>query len=177
MIDAFVERCAVGIKTDAQNTEAGEWVATLLPQLGHGTAGGEADLDGADELGGIVGVDFLGGGAIRRDKDAMQVSRAALSFTLPQMSTQRLGALGPGEKAVDQRAQVKSRAADNDRKVMAVADFGEHLPGATSIFAGSHRLRRVDDIEQMMRCAGTFFRRRLGGADVEFCDRQRRNRN
>ena len=84
------------------------------------------------------------------------------------MSTQRLGALGPGEKAVDQRAQVKSRAADNDRKVMAVADFGEHLPGATGIFAGSHRLRRVDDIEQMMRCAGTFFRRRLGGADVEF---------
>ena len=68
LVDALVEAGAGRGEAEAQDAVAGEGVAALLPLDCHGShgsaagavmrlGGGEGDLDGADDLGDVVGVD------------------------------------------------------------------------------------------------------------------------
>ena len=45
-----------------------------------GWRGGERDFDGADDLGGVVGVDEAGGGGVEAGEDTVQVGWAALAL-------------------------------------------------------------------------------------------------
>src|ERR1035438_223925 len=77
LIDAIVERWAVGIEPDSQNAEAAQGVTALLPEIGHLLPRGEADLDGADQFGNVIGVDLFSGGAIEVAEDTVQMIGAA----------------------------------------------------------------------------------------------------
>src|SRR5476649_2606077 len=59
VIDALVQRFSVRVETNAKNAEVTEWIAALLPKAGHGRARADADLQSADHLGNIVGMDRL----------------------------------------------------------------------------------------------------------------------
>lgn len=80
-IDACIERLPFRIEAEAKDAEADEGIAALLPEFAHGTTGGKTDLDGADELGGIVGVNLCGGCGIHVEQDAVKVSGAAFFGT------------------------------------------------------------------------------------------------
>jgi len=55
LIEAVVKRGSWWVEADAEESEAGEGVAS--EDLGHGLTRGETDFDGADQLGRVVGVD------------------------------------------------------------------------------------------------------------------------
>ena len=87
-VNAGVERLAFGIETDAENAKSGEGITTLLLEFGHRPAGAEADLNRADELGGIVGVDFSRGLAIESGEHAMEVTGTARGLTFAESCAQ-----------------------------------------------------------------------------------------
>ena len=91
-----VERGAGRVEAEAQDAVAGERVAAgCCHCCGDGLAGGEGDLDGADELGRVVGVDQGGGGGVEAGEDAVQMGGdccAARARSLSRRGSWRCGA-------------------------------------------------------------------------------------
>src|SRR2546428_10148049 len=57
LIDALIKRIPIGIEAYTQNAKAEQGVATLLlPQLRHLPARGQADFNGTDQLGRVIGM-------------------------------------------------------------------------------------------------------------------------
>ena len=75
LVDALVEAIARRVEPEAQDTVARQSIATFLPLLGQGLLCGKRDLDGANDLGDVVGVDRRCCGWIKPGEDAMQVGR------------------------------------------------------------------------------------------------------
>jgi hypothetical protein len=119
VVDAGIELGAGRVETEAEDAEAGERVAALLPLAGDGLARGEGDLDGADELGRVVGVDLDGGGGVEAREDAVEMGGAGVR-ALAQLVAQRFMAGWTGEEAVEQRAQVEAGAAGDDGEAVCV---------------------------------------------------------
>ena len=157
-VDSVIERLPVGIKTETQNAEAAQGVAPPLPQFRHLLSRRQAYLDGPDELGHIVGMNFLGSGAIQALQNAMQIIRAACCCALSQALSQFFGALRAGEKSFEQGAEVESGSAHQNRQMAAHFDLIKHLPRLAGIFAGRDMARGRDAIEQVMRQRGLFLR-------------------
>src|SRR5258708_28934377 len=124
LIDALVERGAVRIEADSQNAKALQRVAPLLPQFGHSLARPtlprlQTDFDGANELWRIVGMNLVRRFVIEMAQNPVQIIRAELGYTLPQTLPQFFRSLGPGEESFQQRSQIESGPAHNDRQTPA----------------------------------------------------------
>ena len=106
-----VERLARRVEPEFEGAVAVQGVAALGEELGHGAAREQADLQRAHDLGDVVGVDARGGAA-RRSGASRRCERAgAAALARGQALAQRFVALGPGEQAVEQGAQIEPRAA------------------------------------------------------------------
>src|ERR1019366_1592430 len=124
-----IESLTVGIETEPQNAEAVQRIApVLLPEFCHLLARGEANLDGANELGRVVGMNLLRRGVIQAPQNAMKINGAAALCSFAQPLAQFFRALGAGEKSFEQGAQVESGSAHNNRQMAARLDFLQHLP-------------------------------------------------
>ena len=120
MVDSVIERVPIRIQTEAQNAEAAQRVApVLLPKFRHLLSRRQANLDRADELGRVVGMNLLRGGAIEAVENAMQVIRSAAVSKLSQSLTQFFRTLRTGEKSFKQGAKIEAGSADDDRQVAA----------------------------------------------------------
>src|SRR5271166_210030 len=71
-VDSVVERLPIGVKAEAPNAEAAQRFApVLLPELRHLLARSQANLNGTDDLGRIVGMNSFCRRAIQAAQDAM----------------------------------------------------------------------------------------------------------
>src|SRR5208283_671957 len=112
-VDVIVEGGALGAESEAQDAVALDGIAALAQKLAHGAGGGGADLDGADELGLVVGVDAQGG---FRVEAAQQTPERGGTAAMTQAVAKVLVALGAVEEAVEHGAQVESGASADDGK-------------------------------------------------------------
>ena len=146
-VDAGVQLGARRGKGQAEDRVAGEGVAARGPLLRDGAAGGERDLDGADELGGVVGVDEGGGGGVEADEGSVEADMIAASKRRAE------GGVGGrcGEEAVEERAGVEAGAAGEDGEGVEVGEDGAGLAG---VVAGGARFRGVVEVEQVVRDEG-----------------------
>ncbi len=164
LIQPLIERGAGRVEADAQQAEAGEGIAGQ--HLRHGLARGEADLDGADELGRVVGVDARGRCGIEAGEQAMQPGAAVALGAAAKALAQVFLASGAGEEAFSERAQVEAGAAGDDGEVAAAGDFAQGGSGEAAVVAGGEGLVGIGDVDEVMRDAGAFFGRGFGGAEV-----------
>ena len=87
----------------------------LLPEFRHLLPRSEADFDGADELGRVVGVDLLRGCAIEATQNAVKITGAAAFGSFAQPLAQFFRTLRTGEKSFEQGTQVESGSTHNNR--------------------------------------------------------------
>ena len=80
---------------------------------------GEADLDGADQLGCVVGVDARGGGRVEAGENPVQPGVAVLLAAALQSRAQIGLARRAGEEAFGQGAQVEAGSAGDDGQALA----------------------------------------------------------
>jgi hypothetical protein len=165
-VDAPVEQVAGWREREAQDAIAGEGVAALLPLLGEGAAGGERDLDGADCLGDVVGMDALGGCGVEAAKSAVEMRGTAGCGALAQEIAQAWVLRGRGKEAVEQGAGVKAGTSGQDREDVALGERGQNLAGVAGIVASGRRLGGVVEVEQVVWDEETLFGRGFGGADL-----------
>src|ERR1039457_5506340 len=95
-IDAIVKGGARGAEAEAQDAVALEGVTAMEQKLAHGAGGGGADLDGADQLGLIVGMDAEGGFGVEA---AQQTPERSGTAAVAQPLAKVLVALRAGEEA------------------------------------------------------------------------------
>ena len=101
-------------------------------------------------------------------QDAVQVGGPILVGSFSQTLAQLFRTLRPGEKSIEKGPQVEASASDHDGRVAALLDLLERLARLTRILSRSDVGGRLNDVEQMMRGAGTFFAAGLRSADLEF---------
>jgi hypothetical protein len=165
-VEAFVESGTGRIEADAEDAVAGEGIAAGLPGIGERLAGGEADFEGADELGLVVGVDARGGGGIEAAEESVQPGGAMAASACAEAVAEAFGALRTGEEAVEEGAQIEAGAAGNDGEVAAGGDVGEGLAGEAAVVAGSAEMVRREDVEEVVGDLAPLLRRGFGGADL-----------
>ena len=168
LVDAGVERFAVGVQTQAQDSEARQRIAALLPHLGHLLPRGQTDLNGPDELGNVVRMDLCGGLGIETAQDAVQVIRAIFFYALTQPFAQFFRTLGTGKETIQQSAKIEPSTSNHNRQVPTGFNFGKSLPRQTRILARGNVACGVYKIEQMMRNAGSLGGAWFRGTDLEF---------
>lgn len=165
-VDAFIQRSTRRIESNAQHGVACERFARVLtPVRRNGTARGERDLNSADHLGKIVGVDGTRRRRIETRENAMQPRRMFLRAN-SKLRTQSFIALWRGREAFEQRAQIKSGATGNDRQFATLRDSRDGLASQPRIVSRCARPVWREDVQQMMRHERPFFVRRLRGADL-----------
>ncbi len=167
-VDTVVERGSRRVESDAQDAVAGEGIASCLPCGADGLAGGEADLDGADELGVIVGVDARGGYGVESVEDAME---PAGGLALGAASEAGAGFCGAGrawEETVHECAEVEAGATGDDGEVMAGGDLGDGTAREAGVITGGADIgggKYVDEVVgDLCALGGGGF----GGADFAF---------
>src|SRR4029077_18611995 len=100
LIDALIKRIPSGIEAYTQNAKAEQGVATLLlPQLRHPPARGQADFNGADQLGRVIGMYLFRCRTIEMVQQAVQVVGTSAGVTFPQTLAQFLRALRTGKES------------------------------------------------------------------------------
>jgi len=166
VVDAGIEFGAGRVEAESQDVEAGERIARLLPLAGDGPAGGERNLNGADDLGRVVGMDQLCRGGVEMAEDAVQVHWATELGALAELIAQGLELRWCGEETVDERAQVKAGSAADDGQAAAHDDSTDGLAGEAAVIPGGARSIRRKDVDEVMRDAGAFSYRWLGGTDL-----------
>jgi len=170
LVDAGVEGFAVRVESDAQDTIAVKRVASGLPSLCHWLASGEADLDGADELGRVVGMDLLCRFGVEAGEDAVQPSRSFGGFGAAEASANGICLFGrslwSGEEPVDEGAEVESCSSSDDGEFFSSGDIGEGGAGEAAVVAGGEGLGRIDDVDQVVRDLAAFGWGGFGGADL-----------
>jgi len=194
-VDAGVEGWSGRIEAQPEDAVAGERVAgLLLPLLGDGLPGGEGNFDGADDFWAVVGVDEGGGCGVEASKDAVEVGGAFLGRAGAEFFAERLVALGRGEEAVEQRAQVKAGASGDDRQHFVLfstlfareygwvlwipritrryiwhpplADSGDSFAGEAAVVAGGAGFVGGEDVDEVVRDAGALGQSGFSGADL-----------
>ncbi len=162
----LVELLAVGKQPDFQNPEALEGIARPRPDIGRGTALGEADLDRPNGLGQVVGVDA---GRRRRIEAPQQpVDQAGTPrFASGQPRAELFISPRPGREAFDERPKIETGSAGYHRKTAAFGDLAENRTGGARIIAGVENLIRVQRVDQEMRDAAPLRFRGLGRSNVE----------
>src|SRR5580700_7544660 len=118
-VDAVVERGTGRVEADAEDAIAGQRVSPGGPGAGERLAGGEADFDGADEFGVVVGVNARGCGGIEPVQQAMEPAGWMLFRAAAQAVAEIFRALRSLEEAVEESAEVESGAAGDDGEMAA----------------------------------------------------------
>ena len=134
-----------------------------------GVAGGERDLEGADELGDVVRMD-----AVRRRRDRGGARRrwsssavAMVVFGGVVLRRSVLAGRGVKESSV-QGAEVEAGSAGDDGEVVARRRYrARDGAGITGVVAGGVGLVGVGDVDEVVRREGSFGRGGLGGTEVE----------
>src|SRR5215469_18442031 len=93
LVDSLVERSSIRIQPEPHDAEARQRIPPLLPEFGHLRATGQADLDGANQFGRVVGMDLRGGRRVQMLQDPVKISRAPLCRALAQALAQFLRTL------------------------------------------------------------------------------------
>ena len=156
MVDAGVEGFAVWVEADAEDSIALERVASGLPGLGHRLSGGEADFDGADEFGQVVGVDLLGGFGVEASEDSVQPVCAFGCFGGAKAVANFFGALRGGEESVDEGAEVEAGSSGDDGEFFSGGDLGEGGAGEAAVVSGGEGFGGVGDVDEVMRNLAAF---------------------
>ena len=166
-VDALIQSFAVGIEPQTQDSKSLQRLPALLPHVGHLLARAQANFNGADYFGRIVGVNFFRRRTVKPAQNSMKVTRSTPLHSLAQPFAQLLGTLRPGEEPIQQRTQIKSGSAHNDRQMSTLVNFLQHLPRLPRILSGRDMPRRIDAIHQMMPSTRSFGSGRLGRANIE----------
>ena len=167
LVDARVERIPIRIQPDPQDAKARERLPPLLPHLGHLPARRQANFDRPDQLWRVISMDFPRSLRIQTPQDPVQINRPPSLHCVPQSSAQFLRPLRTRKQPLQQRAQVKAGPANNNRQVAASLNVIQNLSSLARILPGRHIGVGRNEVEQMMRDARSFFRARLGRADLE----------
>src|ERR1700730_12992215 len=100
LIDALIKRIPIGLETDTQNAKAAQGVATLLlPQLRYLPARGQANFNGTDQLGRVMGMYLCRSSTVQMVQEAVQVVGASAGVMFPQTLAQSLRALRAGKES------------------------------------------------------------------------------
>ena len=166
MVDAGVEGFAVGVEADAEDLIALKRVASGLPGLSHRLSGGEADFDGADEFGQIVGMDLLGRFGVEASEDSVQPVCAFGGFGAAEATADFFGALRRGKESVDESAEIESGSSGDYGEFFSGGDFGESGAGEAAVVAGGEGFGGVGDVDQVMGDLAAFGWGGFGGADL-----------
>ena len=116
-VEPVIESRARRVEADAQEAEAGEWVAGFFlvsQHLRERFTSREANFNGANQFRRVVGVNALGGGRIEPVEQPMQPAFAVPLAAALQPNSQLLLPLGPGKEALSERTQVEAGAAGDD---------------------------------------------------------------
>ena len=169
MVEAVVEGLAGRIEADAEEAEAGERVTgrfLVVEDLRKRSSRCEAYLNGANQLGCVVGMDARCGDGVEAGEDAVQ-PRITVAFAASLKTGTELGlACRTGKKAFSERAKVETGSAGDDGKAAAGGDCMESGAGLAAVFARGEWLVGVGHVNQVVGQAGAFFRGWLGGAEV-----------
>src|SRR4030088_965537 len=152
LIDALIKRIPIGVETDTQNAKAAQGVATLLPQLRHLPARGQANFNGTDQLGCVIGMYLFRSRTIQMVQEAVQAVGASAGVMFPQTLAQSLRALRAGKQSFHERAQVEPGTSHHDWQMPARVDFLDYLPRLPRILTGGDVLGRGNKIQKVMRC-------------------------
>ncbi len=167
VVDAMAQIGAGWVEGEAEDAEAGEgFSAAVLPLGGEVLAGGEAEGEGAEELGGVVGVDGLGGAGVETGKEAMEMGGGVAGGEGTEAVAQGGIDGGCGKEAVEERAEIEAGAADDERKTAAGGDAVDSFASMPGPVAGGEGLVGVDEVEAVVGDEGAIFRGGLGGADL-----------
>ena len=90
-----------------------------------------------------------------------------MQFHARQTRAQGFVAPRPFGQAFEQRAQVETGAADDDRQRAARSDFPERAPGPHGVIPGRRHFLRVENIKEMVGHQPALSRRRFRGAEVK----------
>ena len=166
-IDTVVKLLARGIQANAKNAEATQGISSLLPELAHWTARGQADFNSANEFRYVVAMDRGCGRRIKSLQQAMQVRRAPFGSAGAETFAQFVRALRAGKQALQQRAKIKTRSSDDDGKMATPCDVVERHSRLAGIFARSEGLSGFGDIDEVVWDTSAVIARRLGRSDFE----------
>src|SRR5579884_683015 len=165
-IDAVVQAFAVRLQTDAQDTEASQWVAAFFPCFRHGLSRGNADLNGANQLWRVVGMDTFSGPGVEPHEDFVEPSAPVLFTAQLEPLAQRLGALRAGKEAVQQSAKVEAGPSGNDGNMAARGNFFQRASRIAAVVARGVVFSGGNNVNQVVRKALAVGLAGLGCADL-----------
>ena len=169
-VDALVKHGAGGVEREAQDAVAGEGIASFAPLAGDGGwlagAGGERDLERADELGGVVGVDAFGSLGVEALEAAVKMRASATACALAKQAAKCGLRRRAWEESVDQRAKVEAGAAGKDRKHIARGKLRQRRASVAGVVPRGAGLGGLVEIEQVMRNKLLLRERGLGRTEL-----------
>jgi hypothetical protein len=160
-----VEQAALRAKGKAEDAVTLESFAALALQLRHRLRGCGANLDGADELRFVVGVDAAGCFGIEAAEQAPERVRLA---TVAKALAESFIAGRAVEEAFEHSSEVEASAAADDGKVSAGSDLMGCAARQASVLACGEIGVRGNYVDQVVRHTGAFIAGGLGGTDLEF---------
>src|SRR5215471_642059 len=133
-IEALVKNVTIGQQAELQGPIALKSIAAGSEKLGYGTTRDQADFERAHHFGNVVGMDTARGFTVEpREQSVKRAGPARLARGQPV--AQILVARGTFEQAVEQRAEVETRAAGHDGQSAARRDRGNRLARQAGKFA------------------------------------------
>ena len=127
---------------------------------------GQADFDGAHQLGGVVGVNARRRSRVKPLEQPVQPGFSVFCPAAFQALPQLLVPLGRGKKPFGQRAQIKPGSAGHDGKPAPAGNLPERRPRLAAVFASGKGLVRVGHVDEVMRQPCPLFFGRLGCPQV-----------
>src|SRR6185312_4277085 len=149
-------------EAEAEDVVAGEGVAARLPLRGLRSAGGERDLEAANEFGHVVGVDGASGGGVEALENAVKMRPGAGAQTVAKGVVARWC----GCESVEQSAQVEAGASGDDGEAAARLDVRDGGAGMSRPVACGAGLVGPVEVEAVVRDAGAVGGRGFRGADL-----------
>src|SRR5207302_10017509 len=97
-VDTPIKFSAVGVEADSQDVKTSQWLPSRLPLLAHRLFRGQANFNGANHLGEIIGVNSRSRLSIHPLKYAVQITKAFFLSALPQPLAEFFRALRAGKQ-------------------------------------------------------------------------------
>jgi hypothetical protein len=111
-------------------------------------------------------VNAPGGRGIEASEQTVQRTGPA-PLALRQAQSKGLIPSRQRRQSFEERAQVKPRTADDNRKMPTPGDFGDRFARGAGVLAGRVNLRRLQHVDHVLANSAGLVWRNLGGADVE----------
>jgi hypothetical protein len=163
-LQALIEGVAAGVQADLEDCVAFERPG--FGGRGERLASEQADLESADRLLEVAGMDARGGFGVETGKDAMKARGAGL-LAGEEAGAEMPVAFGESGKAAEQGAQIETAASHEDGETMAGGDLGDDIAGFARVFAGGVTFLRQEHVEQMVKNLSPIGYGCFRGADVK----------